>query len=97
MNYKYIDNQYLYALFHYGALLTLPWLCFWLIALLKRKESSVRIDGERSSMFIVIMWLMALGGLSVYNAVTINPQNFVVALIAGRSLFLKFNRGSYAA
>ena len=97
LNYKYIDNQYLYSLFHYGALLTLPWLCFWLIALFKRKEGTVKIAGERSSMFIVFMWLMALGGLSVYNAVTINPQNFVIALIAGRSLFHKINRNSYAA
>lgn len=88
-NYKHIDNQYLLLLFRYGILLAIPWISLWLIILFKRKEKRERVVYDRSAAYVVILWLMALGGLSVYNAIIVNPQNILLAMVLGRVLYQK--------
>ena len=83
-NYKHIDNQYLLLLFRYGILLAIPWISIWLLILFKRKTMY-----DLSAVYVVVLWLMALGGLSVYNAVIVNPQNILLAMVAGRVLYQK--------
>ena len=88
-NYKHIDNQYMLLLFRYGILLAIPWISIWLLTLFKKRERDKKYIYDRSAVYVVVLWLMALGGLSVYNAVIVNPQNILLAMVAGRVLYQK--------
>lgn len=84
--YSYIDNQYIFILFHYGILMLLPYIYFYLYSILSVWKAKFVIN--KSGMFIVIMWLLALGGLSVYNWVIIDIKNFILPIVAGRCLYI---------
>lgn len=81
--YKYIDNQYLFTLFHYGVLLLIPWLFVWLKGVFGLLVRHIGIS-QKSLGYVCILWLCALGGLSVYNVIVINPQNIIMTIALGR-------------
>lgn len=81
--YKYIDNQYLFTLFHYGVFLLVPWLVIWLKGIFGLLKKHIDIS-QKSIGYVCILWLCALGGLSVYNVIVINPQNIIMTIALGR-------------
>ena len=85
--YKYIDNQYLFTLFHYGIFLFIPWIIIWLKGVFGLLTKRIDIS-QKSVGFVCILWLCALGGLSVYNGIFINPQNIIMSIALGRCFMI---------
>ncbi len=81
--YAFIDNQILLALFHYGVLLTIPWFYLWFKAIFQAFIQKSRKISEKSYMFVLILWMFALGGLSVYNVVIINQNTVLMCIVLG--------------
>lgn len=86
-----IDNQYLFVAFHYGIVVLLQWLAPQLKTLISIvKFRSVRMV----AMLPIICWFMALGGLSVFNAVYCDVKQLVIMLYIGHILSIN-NHGGY--
>lgn len=85
--YSYIDNQYLFNLFRYGIWIVLPYSLLLLRALVR---GFFRTKGRESRILslVVALWLMALGGLSVYSAITISIKELLLMVLAGRLYYL---------
>ena len=83
-----IDNQYLFLIFHYGLWFAIPyiWILFssWINLFLRKNISWAR----KNLVIIAIMWCMALGGLSVFNAISFNSQTFILSIVLGRCVYL---------
>lgn len=86
-DYRYIDNQYIMALFHYGILIFLPYVFFFVSSAWKLWKCNVKIT-KKIGCFIVFLWLLALGGLSIYNVIIIDFKSILLPMVAGRCLFL---------
>lgn len=73
-----IDNQFLYTAFHYGIILMVIWvipqlgMCF-----------AVRKVMSFIAVVPIVSWFMALGGLSVYNAIYCDLKQIIVMLYVG--------------
>jgi hypothetical protein len=89
--YLFIDNQYLYLLWKFGAMALIGYvsIVLWPGALTARTERNPLSRGEG---ILVCLWIMALGGLSVYNAVIHSPANYLIALLAGKHLSILSKR-----
>ena len=76
-----IDNQFLYIAFHYGIITLALYIYNYIKAIIAFNAS------KNNKLFIgkiiIIMWLMALGGLSVFNVIYADIKSFVVPLFAG--------------
>ncbi len=86
--YTSIDNQYIFTLFHYGIFLTFPYFYIWFSSVYQLFKKRIPIT-EKSYMFVAIFWLFALGGLSVFNVIVINPQNIILAIVLGHCIYKK--------
>lgn len=69
IEYRYFDNQFIFESFHYGCLHLLP--LFWfLFRTLRIPVEKIKDIGRRKSYlgakFVIITFLLAMGGLSVY-------------------------------
>ena len=78
-----IDNQYLFVAFHYGAIV----LMMWLIPQVKICLSTLK-KLPLIAILPVLCWFMALGGLSVFNAIYCHLKQVVVMLYIGHVLSL---------
>lgn len=85
--YSYIDNQYIFTLFRYGILMLIPYIYFYASPVFSLWKTKIEIN-KKSEIFIVVMWLLALGGLSVYNGITIDIKNIILPMVAGRCLYI---------
>lgn len=87
-----IDNQYLFISFHYGAIFMLMWLGPQLVAFV-----SVLKRGSKGMILLlpILCWFMALGGLSIFNAVYCDLKQVLIMLYIGHILSLN-NNGGYA-
>lgn len=92
--YRYIDNQFLFTAFHYGIVVILMWFILWCKLLIMYWKSKCNSATEMSYVYICILWLLALGGLSVYNVIIIDEKNIILPIILGRCLVysLRSNR-----
>ncbi len=76
-----IDNQFLYIAFHYGIITLALYIYNYIKTIIAFNASN------NNKLFIgkiiIIMWLMALGGLSVFNVIYADIKSFVVPLFAG--------------
>lgn len=84
VEYRAIDNQYLYIMFHYGIVMLISYL-FPFIFVLKELIK----DNLRQNWFVVciiFMWLMALGGLSVYNGLNLDIKNVLIGMFLGQCI-----------
>ncbi|MBC8560074.1 hypothetical protein [Fumia xinanensis] len=81
--YSYIDNSYLLMLVRYGLVLGLFYPLVFVIPIIKTfKNRSIR----NKTALILLMWLAALGGLSVYCAVILDLKSIALAALAGYSM-----------
>lgn len=90
--YKYIDNAYLFTAFHYGIFVLIAWVIIWskgIYQLFRIRSIPLR---RKNVMFICILWLFALGGLSVYNVIVNNSQNCLMSIALGRCFYLSVKR-----
>lgn len=80
-SYKYIDNQFLFFMFRYGViplvLYLLPFACSLFGKSCRNKAAS-----WLSQKFVIIMWLLAMGGLSVYFTLRIDISGFFILIFA---------------
>lgn len=87
-----IDNQYVFIAFHYGIVVLLQWLVPQVKTLLSiMKSHSIKWI----AMLPIVCWLMALGGLSVFNVVYCDVKQLVIMLYMGHILSLS-DHGGYA-
>lgn len=90
--YSYIDNQYLFTALHYGIFILMPWLIVWLkgvVGLVAKRNTTC---SQKLPAYVCILWLLALGGLSVFNAICLNSQNLIMSIILGRCIYLTDKR-----
>lgn len=87
-----IDNQYLFISFHYGAIFMLMWLGPQLMTV-----TSILKKGSKKviSLLPILCWFMALGGLSIFNAVYCDLKHVLIMLYMGHILSQN-NHGGHA-
>ena len=82
-----IDNQYVFIAFHYGLIVLLQWLGPQIMGFLSTiKTRSVRLV----AILPIVCWLMALGGLSVFNVVYCDLKQLIIMLYIGHILSLTY-------
>ena len=84
-NYLFIDNQILFLLFKFG----LPGLAGYALTILwpgMRAMPRAVSPEEKVAPIMLGLWILALLGISIFNAVAHNPSNYLIALLAGRCL-----------
>ena len=89
--YQHIDNQFLWIPFRYGAAVLLGYLA--LIVLPGLRLLLVGGDWQtRGPALIILLWALALMGLSIYNGISWNPTNYLICLASGRCLAILHGR-----
>jgi len=87
--YSYIDNQYIFILFRYGIFMLFPYVFFFVSPAWSLWKAEVDFH-KKIGIFIIIMWLLALAGISVYNGILVDIKNIVMPMVAGRIAFLSY-------
>lgn len=83
--YAYIDNSFLFMLVRYGIVVFFLYYIPYLYSL--KALITSRVDKEtRYYAFIVLMWLAALGGLSIFCVITIDIKSIAMPILAGRCI-----------
>lgn len=85
-NYQYIDNQHLFILFKFG------FLAWWTYAYTVFAPALRVLQARhgypmRSLAFLLLLWGMSLGGLSVFQNLRPGPANMLMVMIAGRACY----------
>lgn len=81
--YSYIDNGYVMVLMRYGVLVAIPYVACLVIPLIRAWKKRKELGTNIGYALIIIMWLAALGGLSVYNMVIIDIKSIIIPVAAG--------------
>ncbi len=81
--YSYIDNAYIFLLIRYGVFFVLSYVIIFISALINYKKN-------RCNWWVIIHWVLALGGLSVYVVMGLDVKFLLFYIVLGRSLL---NRG----
>lgn len=82
--YSYIDNSYLLIAVRYGIVMLAAYVIIFVTPLLK--------GGIRKETIPIILWLFALGGLSVFCMIIVDLKSVVLPIVAGRCMKLIENR-----
>ncbi len=81
-NYKYLDNQFLLEMFRFGIV---PILTYTLVLLSPLVRAVVKLDIDlMRRCTIIVMWLLAMGGISVFFNLNVNIPCVVVFVLCGR-------------
>lgn len=81
--YSYIDNGYIMVLMRYGVLVAIPYVACLVIPLIRAWKKRKELGTNIGYAWIIVMWLAALGGLSVYNMVIIDIKSIIIPVVAG--------------
>ena len=85
-----IDNQYIFISFHYGLIFMLMWLMPQIIIFFRvLKTRWVNII----ALLPLVCWFMALGGLSIFNAVYCDLKQTLMMLYMGHVFSLTYDGG----
>ncbi len=84
--YSYIDNAYILSLVRYGLSIGLTYPLIYISPVI----GIMRKRGIQKEVIPIIMWLLALGGLSIYCAITMDIKCFAIAAAAGRCAYLNY-------
>jgi len=84
-NYEYIDNQFLYLLFKFGAPVVIG---YFAVVLWPGLRHGIAPAARGSKLTAVIFWLWTLAGLgiSVYHNISLTAPNLLIILLAGTAL-----------
>lgn len=82
--YSYIDNAYLFMLARYGVWIGISYPLVFLLPIIRTFRNRLM---EKRNAIILLMWLCALGGLSVYCVTTVDIKSVAIAALAGRVLW----------
>ena len=78
--YSYIDNAYLLMLVRYGLMIGLTYPLIFAIPAFKLRFSKQTMP--------LVLWLMALGGLSIFCATIMDLKSIAVPIVAGRCMYI---------
>jgi hypothetical protein len=82
-NYQYIDNQHLFMLFKFGLLAW--WAYAYTVFAPALRVLQARLGYPvRGLAYLLLLWGLSLGGLSVYQNLRPGPANMLMVMIAGR-------------
>lgn len=81
--YGYIDNQVLYILFKFGGVALAGYALTVIVPPLRLLFLPAHWR-HRAPAVLGLLWLLAMGGLSTFHAVTMNTSNYVMILVAGQ-------------
>lgn len=84
-DYKYIDNTLIYTWFHWGFVSMLCLAGILLYPPIKIILSKRYTKGAKMRAAILVLWFLALNGLSVYNTMTLDLRNALIVLALGNS------------
>lgn len=83
VSYNYIDNQTIMFLYRYGLLPTLTYYLFLLVPIF-RIIVSKRYRHYLKNTIIIVLWIFAINGLSVFNTLNWDWANFLVVIACAR-------------
>lgn len=83
--YAYIDNSFLFVLVRYGIVVFSLYYIPYFYSLKALVTSRVDKDTQYYA-FIVLMWLAALGGLSIFCVISIDIKSIAMPILAGRCI-----------
>ena len=97
--YGYFDNAFIFIAIHFGIVQALCYLFMVICPIgrlfFHRKKYQINFKQPKSDIWIVMvlmLWLLAMMGLSVYNGLTYDIRNVVVMITIGRSYAVLMNR-----
>ena len=74
--YRYIDNQFLFMMFRYGIISLIAYLIPFFYSFIKIERKKLWLKNN----FVLIMWLLAMGGLSIYCSIKIDIVQFFLLI-----------------
>lgn len=84
-DYAYIDNSFLFVLVRYGIAMFI--LYYWIYIYPLKALFISKIDKTTHYYsLILLMWLAALGGLSIFCAISIDMKSIAMSIVAGRCI-----------
>lgn len=83
VSYNYIDNQTIMFLYRYGIIPTLTYYLFLLVPIY-RIINIKRYRIYSKNVIIIVLWIFAINGLSVYNTLNWDWSNFLVVIACAR-------------
>jgi hypothetical protein len=90
-DYKYIDNLFLYLLFHYGLVPTLLYLYPYVKALFIQRNS-IELSWWKKNC-AVLMWLAAMMGVSIYCSLKLDIAQLYLSIVSIRFSLRHYDQG----
>lgn len=87
-NYEYFDNQFIFILYKFGLPVAISYFFLLLLPGLLMLKYTKNIE-MFSIGYLFMIWLMALLGVSVYNAVGHTAYNYLIVLLSGRAYAIR--------
>ena len=82
VSYNYIDNQTVMFLYRYGIIPTVTYYLFLLIPLFRVLRN--RANYSIKPIILLMLWIFAINGLSVFNTLNWDWANFLIAIACAR-------------
>ena len=82
-DYSFIDNEFVYLSFHYGAIFATLYFVPYIVAFVKNLKARKSIPAFLFSFGIILLWLTSVNGLSVFNRIFLDVKSFVMPFLAG--------------
>lgn len=82
LSYSYFDNQFLWMAFKGGSVIALGY-AFLVVLPGLRLLFAARDESDYAAAGTLVLWGLALAGLSTFNAVSFSAQNFFMVVLAG--------------
>jgi hypothetical protein len=82
MSYSYFDNQFLWMAFKGGSVIALGY-AFLVVLPGVRLLFAARDESDYAAAGTLVLWGLALAGLSTFNTISFSAQNFYMLILAG--------------
>ncbi len=82
--YSSFDNQIVFLLFHYGMVIAFPYVTI-LVSSIYYSIKYLRLNHQKD-VVVLILWLFAVLGVSIYNGIEIDIKNMIIMILIGRCL-----------
>ncbi len=81
-DFNYIDNQFLLSMFRYGIIPTILYMYLLIYPIVRSIDERNKVCLKQS--FLIIVWIFAIFGLSVYFNLSFEIAGFVIFVMVGR-------------